>query len=326
MKCKRLNFRTFGTPSDVLEIEEFTPETLESGEVLLEILASPINPADLNFIEGTYGIKPQLPCIPGIECSAEVIQSNSPNFSPGDLVMPVSRIGGWATHAVTRDSNLIRLPKTIDPIQAAMLRINPGTALLLLTAFEKLSEGDLVALNASNSGVGQCVIQLAKTMGIRTLCFLRKAEIASTLKHLGATHVFPDTSEGLIQAIEILKDETAKLAFNAVGGESSLRIMKFLTEGGTHITYGAMSHKPLTIPNSPLIFQDLRIRGLWVTKWIEHTPLSELQIQYSKLADLCITNQLSQSVDSTFKLDDFQQAFARNKSPDKNGKIIFSIA
>lgn len=323
MKSHHLVFETHGRPEEVLQLKEFTTPPLADREVLLEIEASPLNPADLNFIEGTYGIKPQLPSTAGIECSAKVIESRSPEFFPGDRVMPVSRVGGWSRHSVTSGENLIRLPGGISPLQAAMLKVNPATALLLLTAFESLEAGDWVALNASNSGVGQCVIQLASEMGIRTICFLRDTALADELQGLGATRVFQDSQDGFAEARELLAKERAKLAFNAVGGDSALRLMKLLGTGGTHVTYGAMGRKPLTVPNGPLIFNDIRIRGLWVTRWIERSPRPELEKNYVRLAEMVVAGTLSQAVDSTFELADFPQALARLEATERNGKVLF---
>ncbi len=323
MKSQRLIFSEYGQPTKVLKLETFETPSLKQGEVLLEIQAAPINPADLNYIEGTYGIKPQLPSGAGIECFAKVIESQSEKFSPGDPVIPISRIGGWADHAITDESNLIRLPQGIDPLQAAMLKVNPATAMLLLTRFETLSAGDSVVLNAANSSVGQCTVRLASEFGIRTVCFLRNIHYAEKLKALGATHVYEDSPAGLSEAKDMLGGNPAKLAFNAVGGESALRLLKLLGTSGTHITYGAMARKPLTIPNGPLIFNDIRIRGLWVTKWIENGEPQEVEATYVKLANMILAGSLHQEVDSTYQLSDFQPALLRLEAPQRNGKILF---
>jgi hypothetical protein len=95
------------------------------------------------------------------------------------------------------------------------------------------------------------------------------------LRALGADHVFIDDDDGLAAAKSALGGANAALAFNAVGGDSALRLMKLLREGGTHITYGAMGRKPLTLPNGLLIFRDIRVRGLWVTRWVENAPTAE---------------------------------------------------
>jgi trans-2-enoyl-CoA reductase len=323
MKSQQLTFESHGLPTAVLKLQEFNPPALKNGEVLLRIHASPINPADLNFIEGTYGIKPELPAQAGMECVATILDSRSEKFSPGDTVIPVARIGGWASHAVTEDANLIRIPSEIDPLQAAMLKVNPATAWLHLHNFRTLREGDWVALNASNSGVGQCVIQLAAAMGVRTMCFLRNTDLAPELIKLGASGVFPDSPEGLEEAREILGKDRAKLSFNAVGGDSALRLMKLLGNGSTHVTYGAMGRKPLTIPNGPLIFGDIRFRGLWVTKWMEESPRDEVEATYASLADNLLDGSLKQEVDSVFPLEKFPEALARLEANDRHGKVIF---
>jgi NADPH:quinone reductase-like Zn-dependent oxidoreductase len=124
------------------------------------------------------------------------------------------------------------------------------------------------------------------------------------------------------EALEHLGGATARLAFNAVGGESALRLMKLLEEGVTHITYGAMSRKPLTLPNGLLIFRDIRLRGLWVTKWLEHAPFEEVRATYEKLAELVNAGRLVQKVDSVFSLEDWPTALLRLKDANRNGKVL----
>ena len=324
MQAQRLIFKNHGKPSEVLETEDLTAPEPSVGQVLLEILAAPINPADLNYIEGTYGIKPILPATSGMECSAVVVQSDSPYFAQGDIVMPIDKVGSWSTYAIADAARLIALPKEIDPLQAAMLKVNPATAWLLLHKFASLNEGDIVTLNAANSAVGQCVIQLAASLGVRTVCFLRNEDLFDDLSTLGATHVFSDSPEGYAAAKETLGKEKARLAFNAVGGDSALRLMKLLEEGGTHITYGAMGRKPLTVPNGPLIFGDIRIRGLWVTKWMENAPKSEISDVYTQLGEKIASGTLKQEVDSVYPLSDYRVALDRLEAPDRIGKVLFS--
>ncbi|MEP2776246.1 MAG: 2-enoyl thioester reductase domain-containing protein [Luteolibacter sp.] len=324
MNAQRLIFENHGNPAEALSLIDFQPAPLNDGEILLEIHAAPINPADLNYIEGTYGIKPVLPAEAGMECFGTVLQSRSDDFSKDDCVMPIARIGGWATHAVTSAENLIKLPPGIDPLQAAMLKVNPATAWLLLNHFEKLQPGDWVALNASNSGVGQCVVQLAAAMGVKTACFLRNEDLAPELTSLGADLVLPDSVDGYEKAKQAFGKTKAKLAFNAVGGDSALRLMKLLAHSGTHITYGAMGRKPLTIPNGPLIFGDIRIRGLWVTEWMKNASRSELEETYGDLARQILDGALKQQVDSTHSLENFAAAIARLDAADRHGKVLFA--
>lgn len=318
---QRLLFRRTGNPSEVLELETFSP-TPGPGEVLVRMLAAPINPADLNFIEGTYGVKPELPAAPGIEGCGTVESANGGGFQAGDHVIFLGRVASWATHAVVPAADLFKLPDGIDPLQAAMLKVNPATAWLLLHEFAKVPAGGFVVQNAGNSGVGRCVIQLARQTGIRTISFVRRPELFEELRDLGGDGVFRDDSDGHTAARAMMGGAVATLAFNAVGGESALRLMKLLAEGGTHITYGAMARKPLTIPNGPLIFRDIRMRGLWVSRWIAAAGPAAVTRLCADLAVQVAAGNLHQPVDSTFPLEDIQSALKRLDAPDRNGKVL----
>lgn len=321
---QRLVFKQTGKPEEVLELEDFTPQAPAAGEVLVRILAAPINPADLNTIEGTYGVKPPLPAIPGIEGCGVVEASNAEDFQPGEHVMFLRRAATWATHTTVPAESLFKLPAAIDPLQAAMLKVNPATAWRLLHGFEQLHPGEWIVQNLGNSAVGRCVIQLARDLAIRTISFVRRAEVAAELQALGADHVFTDDEDGWNAAKAILDGATAALAFNAVGGDSALRLMKLLRESATHITYGAMGRKPLTLPNGLVIFRDLRVRGLWVTRWVEHSPAAEVRAVYQNLGGRVAAGQLVQPVGATYPLASFRDALAKLDEPGRAGKVLLT--
>jgi len=323
-KSTRLMFPQTGKPEEVLELNAFTPRPLEAGEVRVRISAAPINPADLNTIEGTYGVKPELPAVPGIEGSGVIEESAADGFAAGDAVMFLDRASTWATHTVVPAEILFKLPTGIDPLQAAMLKVNPATAWRLLHGFAELKPGDWVVQNLGNSAVGRCVIQIARDMGVKTISFVRRSEVVEELKALGADQVLLDDDAGLTAATELMGGANAALAFNAVGGDSALRLMKLLRESGTHITYGAMGRKPLTLPNGLLIFRDLRICGLWVTRWLRDAPSEEVQAVYQELAKRVVEGRIVQPVDGTYPLADFAAALERLNAPERAGKVLFA--
>lgn len=322
---KQLIFRETGKPAEVLELEtdSLISQAPDPGKVLVRILAAPINPADLNTVEGTYGVKLPFPATPGIEGCGIVEASGSAEFEEGERVVFLRRASTWASHATVPADTLYKLPPGIDPLQAAMLKVNPATAWRLLHGFGKLEEGEWIVQNVGNSGVGRCVIQLARDTGIRTISLVRRLQLADELRQLGADYVFVDDEEGYESARLVLGGANAALAFNAVGGESALRLMKLLREGGTHVTYGAMGRKPLIVPNGMLIFRDIQIRGLWVSRWIENAPHDEIQAVYDDLAARVVAGKLVQPVDSTFPLEAFCDALARVETPERSGKVLF---
>ena len=319
----RLIFRQTGNPTEVLELEKFPLTTPGAGEVLVRMIAAPLNPADLNTVEGTYGVKLALPATPGIEGCGVVEASGSPDYSPGDHVIFLKRSATWASHTLVPADVLFKLPAGIDPIQAAMLKVNPATAWQLLRGFGTLEPDAWVVQNAGNSAVSRCVIQLAPRFGIKTLSFVRRPELIQELLDLGADAVFIDDDDGRAKAKELLAGANASLAFNSVGGDSALGLLKLLKDGATHITYGAMSRRPVTVPNGPLIFRDIIVRGLWITKWIENAPLEEVRRIYGELAERVAAEEVVQKVDSLHDIKDFRKALARLDERDRDGKVLF---
>jgi trans-2-enoyl-CoA reductase len=322
-----LVIREFGSPLSVLEHRACAPPPpCGPGEALVKILASPLNPADLNWIEGTYGKRPILPSTPGTEAVGEVLASEDPAFPPGTRVIFLGYAHGWQSRRVVATSELLAVPADVPLMELAMLKVNPATAWRMLHDFVSLAPGDVILQNAANSAVGQCVIQIARALGLRSINFVRRPELADDLRALGADQVFCDDEEGKQQALDFLRAESraVSLALNAVGGDSALRLCDLLAEGGTLVTYGAMSRRPLTIPNKHLIFRGLRLTGFWLSPWLERASAAEVAGTYVPLIELIRGGQLRTAVDRVYDLADYAAALDRLKARDRRGKVLFA--
>ena len=317
-----------GPPLEVLKLVSRPLPPLGPHEVRVRMRYAPINPADLNFIEGNYGRPTNPPAIPGHEGSGEVEETGTTveSLEKGDLVIPIEGNSCWAQHITAAEHHFAKLPKRLDRVQASMLRINPLTAWRLLRGFIDLEKGDVIAQNAANSGVGRALIQIAKRAGIHTINFVRRPELVSELKSLGADSVFLDNDEGLAEAMALLKKLPLRLATNAVGGDSAIRLMDLISPGGTLVTYSAMSRQSLKVPNKFLIFKDLVLRGLWITKWIEQAGSAELYEALHPLADMMRDGDLSIAIDRIVPLRDFATAIARAQEGARGGKVILDLA
>lgn len=323
----RLCFHQPGKPADVLQLESWEPHSLRPHEVLVTMCYAPVHPADLNFIEGTYGKLPQFPAVPGNEGCGRVtaIGADVTSLNVGDAVIVLQPAGCWSEQIVLNEKGLLKLPDGFEMHQAAMLRVNPCTAWQMLHLFRDLKPGDWVAQNAANSIVGRAVIQIARHLGFRTINFLRRNELAEELKTLGADAVFADNDEGLQSAKELIASDGLQLAFNAVGGESALRLMELLSPGGAHVTYGAMSRRSLSVPNKFLIFKNIEIRGYWLSREIECSPPDEIKSMLDKLAKLMANGLLKLPVDSVYPLKDWREAIARAQAEGRTGKVLLQL-
>src|SRR5262245_44669870 len=102
-----------GPPAAVAQIREVPSPALPAGHVRLRMLFSPVNPADLNYIEGTYGKKPVLPAVPGIEGAGRIVEGPQ----EGRLAISLTGIGCWAEEVVKPVEEVFVLPEGIDPRQ-----------------------------------------------------------------------------------------------------------------------------------------------------------------------------------------------------------------
>ncbi|MBK8092905.1 MAG: 2-enoyl thioester reductase domain-containing protein [Verrucomicrobiaceae bacterium] len=323
-----LQFTHAGNPALVLEAAERETPAPQGHEVRVKMRYASVNPADLNFIEGTYGRAAVPPCIPGIEGCGEVecVGPEVSSLAPGDVVIPLLGTGCWAQHLTAPEHAFAKLPPQIDRVQAAMLRVNPVTAWLLLQDFTTLEKGAWVAQNAANSGVGRALIQIAKRFGLRTLNFVRRAELVDELKALGADEVILDTDEGLEQAKGILDKAPLRLAANAVGGDSATRLMDLLSAEGSLVTYGAMSRRSLKVPNKFLIFKNLSLRGLWVSRWFDQVSRAQLYDVLEPLTEMILANELVTAVDEIVPWRDHARAITRAQEGGRAGKVLLDFA
>src|SRR5256885_15111236 len=188
MPMKRVEIAAYGAPEVVAGCVE-APDVGApgAGEIVFDVLAFPINPADLSFCRGNYRLTPNLPATPGAECVGRVaaVGTGVTQLKPGDLVINMQR-ENWTQRRRVSAEDAIPLPAGLDLAQAAMLRINPATAQLLLEDHVALAPGDWVIQNVANSAVGRHLIVLAKARGVRTINVVRRDDVGAELQALGA--------------------------------------------------------------------------------------------------------------------------------------------
>lgn len=331
----RLLISRTGPPLEVVELQPYECPAPGPGEVVVRMAAAAVNPADLNFIEGSYGKKPELPCVPGMEGAGFVekrgpgVAESHPELTEGALAMVLSGPGNWASRRVMRVEDLLVLPEGMAVEQAALLRVNPATAWgLLHAAGSAPAGGSWVVQNAGSSAAGHCVIQVAKSLGLKTLSFVRREESRPACLRLGGDLVFLDDAAGAEAAKEALREAGASvplLALNAVGGDSALRLMDLLGPEGTHVTYGAMARQPLKVPNGMLIFKSLVLRGYWLTHQQASLSREELAALYNHLAGLAAEGRLTQEIAAAYPLEEYREALAHAARNARNGKVILTF-
>jgi mitochondrial enoyl-[acyl-carrier protein] reductase / trans-2-enoyl-CoA reductase len=321
-------YETHGNPTEVLRVEALPWPKPAIDEVIVEMRAAPINPADLNAIEGKYPIRPSLPATPGFE-GAGVVAELGPNVTApnlGALVILPHNVGTWRQAIAVKADELVAVPAKIEPVQAAMLKINPMTAWRLLHDYVELKKGEWLIQNAANSAAGRAVIQIARELGYKTVNVVRRSELVEELRSEGGDIVLVD-GENLRDAVKAATGgEQIRLGLNAVGGESALRLANTLAAGSTMVTYGAMSLQPLKIPNGLLIFKDLRFRGIWINKWYDNASQRQRMDAFRELFEMAKRGLLKTKVEKSYPLAEARAAVAHAAQGKRSGKIIFDCS
>lgn len=289
-------FSEHGEPSEVLKTHQYEidDENLAANAILVKTLGAPVNPSDINQIQGVYPSQPEKVTTLGTEKPSAVagneglfevlkVGSGVTEFQPGDWAIPTNvNFGTWRTHALCEASQMMKLPsKGLSVNQGATMSVNPLTAYLMLTHYVKLGPEDWVIQNGGNSAVGTYVSQISKILGNNCLSVIRDRpnfdEVAADLEKKGATHVITEeqnNSRDFTKVKEWVKESKGqiKLGLNCVGGKSSTGIARKLGNNGLMLTYGGMSFQPVILPTSLHIFKNVTSSGFWVTQLLKNNP------------------------------------------------------
>ncbi|PPQ63299.1 hypothetical protein CVT24_006744 [Panaeolus cyanescens] len=304
-----------GDPTKVLRVISYPDlPAPEPSSLNIKFLLSPINPADINVIEGVYPSKPtksnnltqdglgsksEPVFVAGNEGLAQVtaVGAGVSNLSVGDwVIMTKQQAGTWATDRNVKAEDVLKVPdaESLTEAQAATLTVNPPTAYNMLTNFVDLKPGDWVIQNGANSAVGQAVIQIAAARGLNTINLVRERPdfevLESKLKEIGATHVLTYNQLSDKAVRERIKTWTGgkpiRLGLNCVGGEYTTAMAKLLGSNAHLVSYGAMAKQPLSIPISLFIFKDLTCHGFWQSRWYIKKPAAEREQLMKNLVSL----------------------------------------
>jgi NADPH:quinone reductase-like Zn-dependent oxidoreductase len=321
---KGLQLTGHGDPSTVIELVEL--DDLGSpapDEIVIDVLATPIEPTDLLMIAGTYGYQPTLPHGLGAQGVGRVAEVGDAvtHLREGDLTLVPLFSGAW-TQQIKSNAPYLRPLPDADPNQLSMLGINPLTAHILLTEVVTAEPGDWVIQNAANSAVGRSIVALAASRGVRTVNIVRRPEAVDEITRLGGDVVLID-GPNLSDRIAATTDgANIEFAFDAVGGDATPHLLQSIASHGTVVVYGDASTAPFTVFGSELVYQSQNIRSFWLPDWFAaQTDNAAISSAYEHLAPLIEDGTIHVPVIGTFALDEYLDALPL--AAQQRGKVIF---
>ncbi|GMR47677.1 hypothetical protein PMAYCL1PPCAC_17872 [Pristionchus mayeri] len=329
MQRRALKYSKFGDPREVsLSLSHNQSNNVVFFKILVRWLASPINPLDINKIQGAYMLKPSLPAIGGSEGIGRVVKvgCSVSRISPGEKVVIFALNSPcWSDLSIVEEGDVIQIDQRITPLQGATMMVNPPTAWLMMK-MGGMERGDWIIQNSANSGVGRAVIEIAKEKGYHTINIVRDRpniqELKDELIRLGGDIVW--TEEEVRTEGKAFKGRP-KLAMNGVGGKSCLQISSLLSRGGMLITYGGMSKKAHEISTSALVFNNITAVGIANGVWMmDPANKEESDRMLREIQEYLVRGVLNPPPMDVHPLENYQSAI-RNSMDGTHKKQIFVI-
>lgn len=279
-KMRALSISSYGGP-EALEVVEKDLPLPGRGEVLIKMTAAPVQPADLSFLQGSYGIRKELPVVPGMEGGGVVVAAGGGLMARRLLgkrvaVFADGQDGTWAEYMKARATSVIPLKKSVPDEYGAMFLVNPITAVELIAKARKGKHQALVQTAAAGA-LGDMIRTLAGQQGIAVINIVRRAEQAEELQARGAEHVlvygdadFAENLQSLARRLE------ADLVLDAVMGDQLSAIMSAMPAGTRAICYGALSGAGSPVSPAQVIFNDQSVEGFWLSSHMKTLSLPRI--------------------------------------------------
>ena len=314
----------FGDPTQVLATGDAPMPEPKPGEVRIRTLLAPIHNHDLLTVRGQYGYKPTLPAIGGSEAVGivDALGEGVEGVSIGERVASSSGRGTWAEYFTTPARMIVPMPDGIPDETAAQLMAMPLSALMLLESLA-LPPGAWIVQNAANGAVGKALAMLAEARGLHVANVVRRDDGIAELAALGIPHVVSTAQADWMQQVRDLTGPAlAQAAIDSVGGKASGAMLSLVGNGGTLVSFGALTGEAMQLSPADLIFKQAVVKGFWGSKASQAMSAEDKRRLVGELLQRTLAGQLRLPVDAVYALDDIAQAAAASLRPARPGKVL----
>jgi NADPH:quinone reductase-like Zn-dependent oxidoreductase len=310
---KALMFDKLGRLEEALELKEVEIPRPGPGQVLVKVMASPINPSDFMYARGNYRLKPQLPAVAGLEGSGLVVATGTElaSIRPGTHVAFRAR-GVWAEYCLVEADRLYPIASKLSFVASGQLTLNALTAYALLDELG-LQPGDTLLLNAAGSSVAFLLMQLALQRQIRIIALVSPGTDTGYFPQHDDLKVLSTDTPELAQAVLAASGtrEGMRGFLDAVGGPALSELLPAMAPFGKIISYGNLSNDIAAISTSQIIYRNLSLTGFGIDQWREKQDRERLQEIIAGLADAVAAGSLKLKPVSTVPLADWKEGISR---------------
>ena len=328
---KAIVFDRYGPAADVLQFRDGVTRPVPGrGEVLVRMRASPINPSDLLYTEGKYGLKPRLPATPGFE-GVGVVEASGGGvlgwLRKGKRVAVINdRVGNWAEYTVTKARQVVPVPDDIPDDRAAAFFVNPATAVAMTRNVLRVPPGEWLLQSAAGSELGKMVIRLGKKVGFRTVNVVRRREQVEELAKLGADVVLVEADGPIDEQVrKAINAPGVKFALDPVGGKIGTQLVEALAAGGRCLLFGLLSGEPVTVDPRFMITGSKRVEGFWLADYARKQSIPGMLRLFRRVRALIRGGVLQSDIAGTYPLERIADAVKHATTPGRGGKVLLTM-
>lgn len=329
-------FDSPGEPHEVLHRGETNVPQPASGEVRVRMVASPINPSDMMFVRGIYGIKPQCPQSPGFE-GVGVVEASGGGLRgalfKGKRVVVMNGAGGnWAESAVVPATQVIPVSSGLSDEQAATFFVNPATAWIMTQEVLKVPRGGWLLQTAAGSSLGHMIARLGRHCGFKTLNVVRRDVYRDSLKQAGADAVIvfdpaTDPPEKLLEQVQSATGvDGVRYAVDPVGGATASAVMNCLRDSGRMLLFGTLSGQPIEFAPRTIMEHDAAIAGFWLGNFMQKQNLLFKMKLVRRITGLIQSGVLSTEIAAQYSLEKVSEAVQAAEDQNVTGKVVLKCS
>ena len=290
-------------------------------QILVKVAFAPINPSDIASMYGGYVQKLN---IIGLEGSGTVValgQNLKVPFTVGQKVH-LRGPGTMGQYILVDCFSAWPVQGDLSLENAAAHIVNPGTAVYMATLAQQ--GGHKAAIHtAGSSALGRMLIRYFKEKGIKLINIVRRDDFTQELKDEGADYVLNSTAPDFeAQLKEIAEKEQATIAFDAIAGDFTNKVITAQPAGSICYVYGGLGGRAVNSISIMELFKGKKITGLYLTNYVtEQAKTGKIQ-EFFKEVHSRLGTTFKTSVQKVFKLEEIHEALAYYKENSSKGKIL----